>query len=460
LDAPDLFEPVVGYRAWRLDDDGELLPWTGVSGPWTPGVNEAECHYYSRGRAAPDHRPPAPDCMCGIYALANLGDHRLTGRAGQAVGAIVAWGAIELHRTGFRAEKASIVALAEPADESMAEAMARAAHRYGVALVPRADLPVHARQFGAPVSAELLTGDERVSPELAARHVGERGIAIDEHVWASPTATDVKVGITEPFARLLGDDLALTLPPEGTRVDAGDPLAMLHTDGQTLVVWARVSGSIAQRNEAAVWDPRMVALRPETTGWLARIADTGWARDEANFSWGSRGEVFYASRVAEAREGEDVYADLRTSRLFADPLLSVKHGVVRELERLRSAPEFTSEQDVYAACAEPLREHIAARPSVAARVASLDLTVRYEITEPQATMTLHPVGGLARLTCGPCEFDPDLTVTMSASVAKRFFDGRLDVAGGLRCGDLRSSEPPVATLRTFSLLKELFGRAN
>ena len=60
------------------------------------------------------HAPPVADCMCGLYALTDPADRRLDFRADQAVGAIAAWGDLEVHRTGFRAEHACVTALALP----------------------------------------------------------------------------------------------------------------------------------------------------------------------------------------------------------------------------------------------------------------------------------------------------------------------------------------------------------
>ena len=107
-DAPDFVQAVVGYRAWHLEDDGTLRPWTFSALPWDPGVNTAVCAREVR------HAPPVADCMCGLYALTDPADRRLDFRADQAVGAIAAWGDLEVHRTGFRAEHACVTALALP----------------------------------------------------------------------------------------------------------------------------------------------------------------------------------------------------------------------------------------------------------------------------------------------------------------------------------------------------------
>ncbi|MCW2996355.1 MAG: hypothetical protein JWQ18_3850, partial [Conexibacter sp.] len=88
--APDFLEAVVGYRAWHVEEDGLLRPWTFLALPWAPGANHAVCARDVR------HAPPVADCMCGLYALTDPADRRLDFRADQAVGAIAAWGDMEV----------------------------------------------------------------------------------------------------------------------------------------------------------------------------------------------------------------------------------------------------------------------------------------------------------------------------------------------------------------------------
>src|SRR5689334_22146483 len=184
MTAPDFIEPLIGFRAWHLDPDGALVPWSlQGAGAWQPGVNTAVCH------AGRKHRPPASRCMCGLYALASSRDDRLHGRDGQIVGAIAAWGDIELHRTGFRAEHAAIAALAPPYGRH--EAAQRAAARYEVPLVELDELEVTARGHGRPVDPSVLEDDEAVARPRRERHLGETGIAVVEHVWCRVDANEL-----------------------------------------------------------------------------------------------------------------------------------------------------------------------------------------------------------------------------------------------------------------------------
>jgi hypothetical protein len=151
--APDFASAVVGYRAWQLGLGGVLFPLAlPAAPPWEPAVNSARC--FARHDA---HAAPATHCTCGLHALHDPDDGRL--KLGHpAVGAIAAWGEIEAYAAGFRAEYASVIALAhEPSGSTGPSARLRqAARRYGVRLVSLADLGAEAGEFALPLPDDAL----------------------------------------------------------------------------------------------------------------------------------------------------------------------------------------------------------------------------------------------------------------------------------------------------------------
>jgi hypothetical protein len=117
----------------------------------------------------PPHEAPAPGCHCGLYALhaptfwygpdatraqgGLLGRHPASGC--YVAGLVAAWGRMEVHADGFRAERARVVAIAIP-DRKRDAAVARAvAAEYGVPTVPQAELERVAGEFGASVPNHL-----------------------------------------------------------------------------------------------------------------------------------------------------------------------------------------------------------------------------------------------------------------------------------------------------------------
>jgi len=106
MTAPPLVpSPLFGLRTWsvtggpgeeRLTGPQQGTPWP-VGGEWL----RASC-------VTAQHDAPAPACACGIHAWhpGRGAARRVLGRRGAIPGVVEAAGAIELHRDGFRAERA------------------------------------------------------------------------------------------------------------------------------------------------------------------------------------------------------------------------------------------------------------------------------------------------------------------------------------------------------------------
>jgi hypothetical protein len=153
--APDFASAVAGYRAWQLGPGGVLFPLAlPATPPWEAGINRALCFDAQRHDA---HAAPAAGCMCGLHALHRPDDRRLE-LGHPAVGAIAAWGEIEVYAAGFRAEFASVIALAHEPSRSTdpPPRLREAARRYGVRLVSFADLEAEAGEFALALPDEVL----------------------------------------------------------------------------------------------------------------------------------------------------------------------------------------------------------------------------------------------------------------------------------------------------------------
>ena len=132
--APDLIEPIVGYRGWgyRTSDRGVDLfaigrmpdghfaksDWEGARNSWVT----ASCRYVLE----PTHVAPDEDCTCGYYATRSADDvamfgiashpraaddleHR--GASGTVLGRVLLAGKVIEHEFGYRAERARIAEL-------------------------------------------------------------------------------------------------------------------------------------------------------------------------------------------------------------------------------------------------------------------------------------------------------------------------------------------------------------
>lgn len=155
---PRLGEKVLGFRQWTLGNHGlrplvASLPYT-----WGPGPNQARCLRSqinpNAGAGLSEHRAPDPNCHCGLYAY-----HAPSRQppAGDAVsGAVLAWGHIEVHPTGFRAEFAEPVVLAYhgPTPDHLT-ALRSMAEEFCLPVVAHADLAAAAGGLGQPVPSAL-----------------------------------------------------------------------------------------------------------------------------------------------------------------------------------------------------------------------------------------------------------------------------------------------------------------
>jgi hypothetical protein len=162
IPAPDLVEPVVGYRAWKLIDDRLLSPY--IPCRWEGPVMHAACYPANRsllrgeGWLDAPHASPHPACRCGIHAYHALGAQAYYGEWLWVEGAVTVWGHLEVHHRGLRAEHARVEALVAPdeRDAARAQAAAAAAARLGVPLVRREAIEATAAEVGTPLPRALL----------------------------------------------------------------------------------------------------------------------------------------------------------------------------------------------------------------------------------------------------------------------------------------------------------------
>ena len=105
MDVPLLTGPIYGLRSWRVvgarGDERLVAPHRGT--PWAAGgeLTQARCP------SAPGHVPPEPGCRCGLHAWhpTPRAARRACGYRREIAGILEAWGTVELHADGFRAER-------------------------------------------------------------------------------------------------------------------------------------------------------------------------------------------------------------------------------------------------------------------------------------------------------------------------------------------------------------------
>jgi hypothetical protein len=168
--APDLIEPIVAFRGWRVVD-GRLrsvyLPTYWAQRQMTADCLCAESPDADAQRtAATGHGVPDRGCTCGIYAYYEP-DLNFPKVDHQGVAGIVSlWGAIEVHDEGMRAEHARIEALALYSrwTNRQLDAVRAVAEDLGVDLVDLDEIEAAARRYGQPIAPDLVPGTSTLLP--------------------------------------------------------------------------------------------------------------------------------------------------------------------------------------------------------------------------------------------------------------------------------------------------------
>jgi glycine cleavage system H protein len=98
-----------------------------------------------------------------------------------------------------------------------------------------------------------------------------------DHEWISVEGDAATVGITDYAQAQLGDVVFVEVPPAGTEVAKGKEAAVVESVKAASDVYAPVSGTVTQANDALEADPALVNTSPEAEGWFFKLtlADAG-----------------------------------------------------------------------------------------------------------------------------------------------------------------------------------------
>ena len=93
----------------------------------------------------------------------------------------------------------------------------------------------------------------------------------EEHEWARADGGRITVGITQYAQDALGDVVYVDLPATGTRVEQGQPFGEVESTKSVSDLYAPLSGTIVERNEALESQPELVNSDPYGEGWMVVI---------------------------------------------------------------------------------------------------------------------------------------------------------------------------------------------
>ena len=92
-----------------------------------------------------------------------------------------------------------------------------------------------------------------------------------DHEWLRTEGDTVRVGVTDYAQDALGDIVFVTLPEAGTQVRAGETCGEVESTKSVSDIYAPVTGTVVERNDALDTSPELVNSDPYGDGWMLAI---------------------------------------------------------------------------------------------------------------------------------------------------------------------------------------------
>jgi len=93
----------------------------------------------------------------------------------------------------------------------------------------------------------------------------------EEHEWIDVEGETATVGITDYAQEQLGDIVFVETPEIGTELSQGDDAAVVESVKAASDVYAPISGTVVEANEALEEEPALVNSSAEEDGWFFRV---------------------------------------------------------------------------------------------------------------------------------------------------------------------------------------------
>ena len=117
-------------------------------------------------------------------------------------------------------------------------------------------------------------------------------------------------------------------------------------------------------------------------------------------------------------------------------------------------PVFESADDLYN-CFGGLFELMKGHPQTQAFLQTMELTVKFVHTDPNASITLVTRSGEEAICYGECDESPDVQLAMTGDIAHRFWMGEINVMSAISTRQI----VPVGSLAKIMTLKPLIKAA-
>jgi glycine cleavage system H protein len=108
------------------------------------------------------------------------------------------------------------------------------------------------------------------------------------HEWLSLNLDLATVGITQHAQEEISDVVFVELPKVGKQVSQGEEISVVESVKAAFSIYAPVSGTVTEVNEALAKDPGLINRSPYEGGWIARLkpkspAEAGGLMDQGKY---------------------------------------------------------------------------------------------------------------------------------------------------------------------------------
>lgn len=101
----------------------------------------------------------------------------------------------------------------------------------------------------------------------------------EEHEWVALEGTTATIGITDFAADALGDIVFVELPEVGADLSRGDVFGEAESTKSVSELYAPVTGTVVEINDAVVDDPALLNSAPFGDAWLIKVEVADGALD-------------------------------------------------------------------------------------------------------------------------------------------------------------------------------------
>lgn len=101
----------------------------------------------------------------------------------------------------------------------------------------------------------------------------------EEHEWVALEGATATIGITDFAADALGDIVFVELPEVGAELSRGDVFGEAESTKSVSELYAPVTGTVVEINDAVVDDPALLNSAPFGDAWLIKVEVADGALD-------------------------------------------------------------------------------------------------------------------------------------------------------------------------------------